>query len=122
NGTYQIDVKAIEENQQWTAVQSNPVNVEVQQKVAIPEKLQTPTIPGKVDILAVDKTINGVHILREANETTTTPDDFIQQGMPALTANADAANLTLSAGTTRKTVNFTGAAFAGFEVEGMKQV
>ena len=121
NGTYQIEIKAIE-NTQWIPIQSNPVKVTVQQKEVATAPSPTSTIAGKLEINNVDKTIKGIRILRQASETTATPDDFIQQGMPALTANANAENLILSAGTTRKTVNFTGAAFAGFEVDGIKQV
>lgn len=124
SGAYQINVDAVEQEGQLVGLQNAPAKVALEENGKKPASVvpSPPMIPGKQDIHDINQTINGVRILRQATEITATPDDSIQAGMPGLTATADAAALALSAGTTEKTANFEGAAFSGFEMEGVKQV
>jgi hypothetical protein len=79
-------------------------------------------IPEQCEIKSVDKTVRGVHVLRTATYTSATTLAGWQPKLKALTASADADTLTLEAGTTRKIMNFLGAAFAGIEVRKLRQV
>ena len=81
-----------------------------------------PVIPEQCKIVSVDKTVQGVHVLRTATYTSATTLAGWQPKLKALTASADADTLTLEAGTTRKIMNFLGAAFAGIEVRNLRNV
>jgi hypothetical protein len=79
-------------------------------------------IPGVDEVKPMNRKLDGVRFLQSAAETTANPDYGIQPGLNGLTARADADALALTAGTTRKVEHYMGAAFAGFETQGMKQV
>ena len=79
-------------------------------------------IPERCEIESVNKTVQGVHVLRTATYTSPTTLAGWQPKLKALTASADADTLTLEAGTTRKIMNFLGAAFAGIEARDLRRV
>jgi hypothetical protein len=79
-------------------------------------------IPERCDIESINKTVRDVHVLRTATYTSATTLAGWQPKLKALTASADADTLTLEAGTTRKIMNFLGAAFAGIEARNLRQV
>ena len=74
--------------------------------------------PGRRDIVAVDRMVHGLRVLRAAELTTSAPAGTFQPELDALMAAADPDALVLEAGTTRKIdARCRGAAFAGLEIE-----
>jgi hypothetical protein len=122
-GKYQVEIPALAQSNGKLMRLSFPAQTITLTK-SQPEQTapQIPMIPAKSEIHDVNQTISGIKVLRAAQEYTAASNDGIQPNLLPFAANADAAKLTLSAGTTRKTENFEGAAFAGFEMEGVKQV
>ena len=80
-------------------------------------------LPEENKVVSVNKIIRGVEVLRRAT--------YISYGscfggwqpnLQPLTASVDTDTLTLEAGTTRKIMNFLGAAFAGIEVKNLRKI
>lgn len=79
-------------------------------------------LPERLELKAVNKTIRGVEVLQTAQFTSSTPIMDQQPELPMLEAHADAERLCLRAGTTRNVLAHFGAAFAGLEIKGLRQV
>ena len=80
-------------------------------------------LPGRRDMVDVNRTINGLHVLRSVELTTSTRAGTFQPKLEALMARADPNELLLEGGTTRKMDNrCRGAAFAGFEIKELRTV
>ena len=79
-------------------------------------------IPEQHQVLSVDRTIGGVHVLRTGVYTSQTARAGWQPELKALSASVDVDALTLRAGTTRKIINFLGGAFAGMEARDLRKV
>jgi len=79
-------------------------------------------IPEEHKTVPINRTIRGLHVLQTATYTSPTSLAGWQPKLKALTASADPDTLTLEAGTTRKIMNFLGAAFAGMEVRNLRKV
>ncbi|MBT3375174.1 MAG: hypothetical protein HN742_31620 [Lentisphaerae bacterium] len=80
------------------------------------------TVPEEHRTIPINRTVKGIHVLQAATYTSPTSLAGWQPKLEALTASVDADTLTLEAGTTRKIMNFLGAAFAGIEVRDLRKV
>ncbi len=125
-GEYTVAVRAVmDEDAELRPVQSAPVRVHL--AAALPDlglgPERPPFMPGRREIVEVNRTIQGVSVLRSAVLTTTTERGCFQPDLPALMARVDPDELTIEAGTTRKIdAGARGAAFGGLEIDDLRRV
>lgn len=81
-----------------------------------------PRTPVIQEVKNVNKTVQGLTILRSAINTTSTPITGWQPKLTGLTVAVAPDTLTMEAGTTRKIQSFLGAAFAGLEIKNLRKV
>lgn len=125
-GTYTIMCEAVVDARgRVQLVKSEPVSVNL--SAALPDlgldPESPPMIPRKQEILAVNRKIQGLNVLRAATLTTATLRGSLQPNLAAVEARAVPDELLLEAGTTRKIdLHTRGAAFAGLEIENLRKI
>ena len=125
-GAYTVALRAVvDRNGQIRPVQGVRASMELSSAAPDlgmgPEK--PPSAPGQREIVAVNRTIKGLEVLRSAIMTTDTIPGEIQPELKMLMAQVQPDDLVMEAGTTRKIGDLSiGATFAGLEIKNLRKV
>lgn len=125
-GEYLVSLRAVVDGKgQVQLATSDPAVVRL--PAAVPDlglsSEKSPMLPGKREIVAVNREIQGLNVLRSAVLTTETPRGSFQPNLEALMVSVNPDDLLLEAGTTRKIQDDSrGAAFAGLEIKNLRKI